>query len=93
MRTPEPRHDAPAMTEAADLRPRHFVTCARVPGGQCCASCHDDEDLGYDNLYIEDIEVGPAVVVGVRYCCLGRSRVRRRIDRLTVRLGGLGRRQ
>jgi hypothetical protein len=45
----------------------------------------------YDNLYIENVDVGPGITVGVRYCCRGRERVQRRVERLTSRLGGTGR--
>lgn len=77
-----------------EARPCHFVTCTRVPPGwdDCCRSCHEDEDEGYDNLYIENADVGPGVVVGVRYCCRGRERVERRVGRLVAHFGGTGRR-
>lgn len=72
----------------------HSVACHRVPPGwrACCTSCHEDEDEGYDTLNIEHAEVAPGVLVLVRYCCTGRDRVVRRVDRLAARLGGSGRR-
>jgi hypothetical protein len=81
-------------TPRTEVRPQHFVRCSRVPPGwrDCCDSCHEDEEQGWDTLYIENADIGPGVAVGVRYCCRGHDRVQRRIDRLTERLGGTGRR-
>lgn len=71
--------------------PSHFVSCYRLPG-QCCGSCHMDEDYGYGTLYLENADVGPSMFVGVRSCCEMRDTVERRVVKLTERLGGTGRR-
>lgn len=45
-----------------------FEATSAVPLGQphCCSSCHDDEDLGYDNL--DDVAFGfPDTITHV--CC------------------------
>jgi len=65
--------------------------CHRLVG-PCCGSCHDDEDYGYDNLYIENADIGPSTVVGVRSCCVKSDRVNQRVDKMAARLGGTGRR-
>ena len=77
------------MTAAA--WPSHFVSCTRLPGA-CCASCHDEENEGHNNLYIENVDVGPSIFVGVRSCCVKDEVVRRRVERLTERLRVTGRR-
>ena len=75
-----------------EARPRHFVTCARLVNWRwCCSSCHEDENMGYENLYIENVEVGPGLSVGVRSCCAASERVYQRVGKLTARLGGSGR--
>lgn len=48
--------------------------------------------MGYDTLYIENVEVSPGVSVGVRTCCAASERVRERVVKMTARLGGSGRR-
>lgn len=73
------------------IRPTHFVSCYRLPG-PCCGSCHDEENEGYGNLYIENADVGPSTVVGVRSCCTMSDKVEERVVKLTARLGGSGRR-
>jgi hypothetical protein len=76
-----------------EVRPTHFVSCWRLTGGQqCCSSCHDDEDEGYDTLYIENTEVAPGVSVGVVTCCAASDRVYERVRKMTTRLGGSGKR-
>lgn len=70
--------------------PRHFVMCSRLPG-PCCGSCHDDENEGYGTLYIENVDVGPGIAVGVRSCCAKQERVDQRVEKLIARLGGNGR--
>jgi hypothetical protein len=68
----------------------HFVSCNKL-SGNCCPSCHEDED--YDpsyTLYAEDVEVAAGVWVGVRYCCLKRDAARARVDKMAARLGGSG---
>ena len=70
-------------------RPAHFVTCYRLPGN-CCISCHDDEDE-FTTLYGEDVEVAPDVWVGVVYCCRKSEAVRTRVEKMVARLGGSGR--
>jgi hypothetical protein len=71
-------------------RPAHFVACYKFPG-DCCPSCHDDEDEGYETLYAEDVEVAPGVWVGVSYCCRKAEIVRDRVQKMVKRLGGTGR--
>jgi hypothetical protein len=74
-------------------RPTHFVSCYRLINWRwCCSSCHEDEEMGYDTLYIENVEVSPGVSVGVRTCCAASERVRERVVKMTARLGGSGRR-
>jgi hypothetical protein len=72
--------------------PTHWVRCSRVPPGwrDCCDSCHEDEEQGYDNLWRENVEAGCGVYLGVVYCCRGVERVERRVNRLVTKLGGSG---
>ena len=72
-------------------RPTHFVMCHRL-AGPCCGSCHTDEDYGYTNLYIENADIGPSTTVGVISCCVKSEAVDQRVDKMTARLGGTGRR-
>jgi len=76
-----------------DDRPTHWVRCYRVPPGwgECCVSCHEDEDEGYDNLYWENVDAGQGVILAVYHCCRGSDRVKARVDRLVAKLGGSGR--
>jgi len=37
----------------------------------CCTSCHDDEELGYDNLYDEE----PENCLETHLCCSGRNQL------------------
>lgn len=74
-------------------RPTHFVSCSRLAGWRwCCSSCHEDEEYGYDTLYIENVEVAPGVSIGLRTCCAASDRVYERVRKMTARLGGSGRR-
>lgn len=71
--------------------PDHVVTCYRLPG-PCCGACHDEENEGYGNLYIENVDVGPNITIGVRSCCVKSEAVEQRVVKMTARLGGTGRR-
>lgn len=79
---------------ARDDRPTHWVRCYRVPPGwrDCCDSCHEDEDQGYDTLYWENVDAGQGVILARYSCCRGEDRVLRRVDRLVKKLGGTGER-
>lgn len=73
---------------AARPKPRvHMVRCTRLPGN-CCYSCHEDEDLGYDNLYWDDHEVPGRTdfELGEYHCCAKSERVKARIERMIHRL-------
>lgn len=74
-------------------QPTHWVRCTCVPPAgwyDCCDSCHEDEEEGYDTLWLENVDAGCGIVLGVHACCRGRERVNRRIGRLVAKFGGTG---